>query len=259
MRTIGRALAVTVAFLLGVVVGLVSWGWRTFGHGMPFAQGADLGPQVFMIDDGYVAAFAITGAAGEVALIDCGNDPDGKALLLGLKKKGINPEDVRTIFLTHGHPDHTAACRLFPRADTLAMPEEVPLAEAKEPPRALIPRLLGVQPQKAAKITRTLKDGEEVYVGDTTVTAYAVPGHTAGSAAFVARDVLFLGDNAMTTADGKLEGAPPGFTDDRQQNLASLKKLAERLTQNETAITALAVGHNGPLAGRAALDALVGK
>ncbi len=50
----------------------------------------------------------------EVALIDAGNDVQGKALLAELSRRGLSPDDVKVILLTHGHADHIGGIRNSP-------------------------------------------------------------------------------------------------------------------------------------------------
>jgi glyoxylase-like metal-dependent hydrolase (beta-lactamase superfamily II) len=53
-------------------------------------------------------------------------------------------------------------------------------------------------------------------VGADTVRAYVVPGHTAGSAAYLFRGVLFVGDAVTHTRAGGFAPARRGYSDDRR-------------------------------------------
>jgi len=53
--------------------------------------------------------------AGTRILVDPG--ADRKGLLCGLSRKGLHPEDVEMIFVTHTHLDHILNLRLFPETD----------------------------------------------------------------------------------------------------------------------------------------------
>ena len=87
------------------------------------------------------------------------------------------------------------------------------------------------------------------------VTAFAVPGHTPGSAVFFARGVLFFGDSAGASKDGVVMKAVGLFSKNSGQNVASLKALATRLAPRSAEIKMLAFGHTGPLEGFAPLAA----
>ena len=70
-----------------------------------------------ILKDGIVGIGVIEeGPNGSVALIDAGNDKSGKVILAELKRRNLGPDAVDAIYLTHGHPDHTAAAKLFPNA-----------------------------------------------------------------------------------------------------------------------------------------------
>jgi glyoxylase-like metal-dependent hydrolase (beta-lactamase superfamily II) len=49
-------------------------------------------------------------------LFDAGSDKKGKAIFGELSRVGLGRENVKTIFLTHGHRDHMAGVPLFPNA-----------------------------------------------------------------------------------------------------------------------------------------------
>ncbi len=57
----------------------------------------------------------------------------GHDLVAGLKAKGVEPEDVDTILLTHLHFDHVGNNHLFPNAQFVVQREELP--QALSPPR----------------------------------------------------------------------------------------------------------------------------
>ncbi len=76
-----------------------------------------------------------------------------------------------------------------------------------------------------------------------------MPGHTAGSAAYLADGVLFLGDSASARKDGALVPAVGLFSDDAAQNHAALKALGARLQSGGLRVDALAFAHSGPLSG----------
>jgi glyoxylase-like metal-dependent hydrolase (beta-lactamase superfamily II) len=230
--------AIVVLALAAAVGGL--W-YSIFGHASPIVDGQMVAEGVEQVKDGFVSLFVVDAGPGKVVLIDAGNDKSGRALLAALGKRGLSPASVAAIFLTHGHPDHTAGCTLFPDAPVYALQAEVSLIGA------------------AAKLTHTLKDGEVTSVGDLRVETFAVPGHTPGSAVYFARGVLFFGDSASATKDGQVAPPPRIFTKDPPQNVASLKALATRLQPRAADIQALAFAHSGPLPGLAPLAAFSSK
>ena len=178
-----------------------------------------------------MSVFILDAGAGKVALVDAGSDKSGKAVLAALTRRGLTPASVVAIFLTHGHPDHTSACKLFPQAQVFALAEEV------------------ARVGDACNVTHPLKDGEAVDVGDLHVETFATPGHTTGSAVYLARGILFFGDSAGASKDGVVMKAVSLFSSDSGQNVASLKKLEARLAPRAADVKMLAFAHTGPLVG----------
>ncbi len=222
-------------WLGGVVLVLLiaagSFWYYAFGSNKPIVDGQAVAPGVQTVKDGFVSVFVLDAGPGKVALVDAGNDKSGKAILAALSARGLTPSSVAAIFLTHGHPDHTAACRVFPDAQVYVLAEDVAMVG------------------DAAKSTHPLKDGDVTTVGDLRVETFAVPGHTDGSAAYLARGVLFFGDSAGASKDGVMMKAVGLFSKSSTQNVASLKSLEGRLAPRASEVQALAFAHTGPLVG----------
>jgi hydroxyacylglutathione hydrolase len=225
MKRALRWIAVIVGLL--VVAGCLAW-YSVFGNNRPIVDQQQVGPGLETVKDGFVSSFLV---GGKMALIDAGNDGEGKAILAALGRHGLPASSVAAIFLTHGHPDHIAACKAFPGAAVYALEAEVGLIGDK------------------AKVTHALQDGEAVDVGDLHVETFAVPGHTRGSAVFLARGVLFFGDSAGASKEGVMTRAVRLFSKDPEENVASLVALAARLQPRADEIKTLAFAHTGPLAG----------
>jgi len=226
-----RALKWLGLVVLVLVVAAAIVLYSALGNNKPTVDGQRLAPGVQTVQDRFVNIFLLDTGPGTVALIDAGLDDSGKAILAALTQRGLSRDAVKAIFLTHGHGDHTAGCKLFPGADVYALAEEVSLVG------------------EAAKVTHPLKDGDLTTVGELSVETFAVPGHTPGSAVFLARGVLFFGDSAGASKEGTLLKAVWLFSKDTNQNVASLRALAARLSPRASQIKVLAFGHTGPLDG----------
>jgi len=204
-----------------------------------------VGATIEIVQDGYVSMSILDLGNGHVALIDCGNDPMGVALLAALSHRNLGPADVSTIFLTHGHRDHIAVCPLFTHADVYALAADVPLAEGRTMGRSPIAHVMSASPT-GVHVGHPIADGDVITVGNAEIHVYAVPGHTEGSAAYLVDGALFIGDSGSITSDGHLRGAPWMFSDDQMQNIASMRALAARLADHET-VTTIVAAHTGVL------------
>ncbi|WP_129660768.1 MBL fold metallo-hydrolase [Rothia uropygialis] len=168
--------------------------------------------------------------APEPAIVDTGvaaSPRDG--LVPNLEDLGRSIEDVRWILLTHGHVDHlggAAALREMTRnrAKIVLHRADVPLLRSRE---AHIQQYIDVRQQylddpDGVEEQRSMMDraisgeiepdlsvegGETISLGDVEVTVYSIPGHTAGSVAYVVEDstAVFVGDAVQ------VHGAANGF------------------------------------------------
>jgi glyoxylase-like metal-dependent hydrolase (beta-lactamase superfamily II) len=254
--TLRRALAFIGILILMLLVTAAALVGSAFIGRQPLADGVEFNG-IRIVKDGNVGIAMVPVGANEVALIDAGNDPSGKAILTELSRRNLGPDAVTAILLTHGHPDHTAAIHLFGKAQVMALGPEVPLVEGKARAGAPFTLLMPLKPT-GVKVTRTLFDGDTVMLGQLPVRVYAVPGHTQGSAAYLVDGVLFLGDAADMFNNGEMEISAWIFTDDQAQDRVSLLRLDRRLTDEGANVKALDFAHEGLVAkGLAPLDDFV--
>ncbi|MCY3731006.1 MAG: MBL fold metallo-hydrolase [Rhodospirillaceae bacterium] len=125
-----------------------------------------------------VGAWAIETSEGLI-LIDTLNSPDEArdVLVPGLEKLGLDPAQIEYIVIGHGHNDHVGGASYLQAtygARILISGPDWDLALSGERPDR--PR-----PTRDMVVT----DGQEVTLGDTTVTLALTPGHTAGTIAML--------------------------------------------------------------------------
>ena len=240
---IGMVLAVVACF------GLILY---SFSRTIPLKDRQSLSGGAEQVKDGMVSVGIVPFADGQVILVDCGNDRKATAILDALKQMGLGREAVRTVLLTHGHFDHTSGCGAFPDAEVFAMAAEQPLLEGRAAAKSAVEFLMGKR-SSGIRVTRYLQDGDSFQRGNVLVTAYLIPGHTDGSAAYLAAGTLYLGDSADSAKDGRLLPAKRFVSNSIRQNRASLKMLAEKLKPQASEIQFMEFAHSGPLPGIAPL------
>jgi hydroxyacylglutathione hydrolase len=228
--TLAFARAQCVAAALAVVVCVATAGCarpaRPLAPPMGSAVALSGGPNESMV---YLAR-----VAGGVIAIDLGWWGADRSVRHALRRLGASPSDVADVFLTHSHRDHVGAWRLL-RGSCFH------LAEAERPafvgerghrgwiPRAVewlrpsdLPRAGDVDVRPFSRDTLFAFDADTLY-------AFLVPGHTAGSVAYLFRGVLFVGDAATYTRWGGFAPARRGYSDDAAAAARNLRALWSRL------------------------------
>ena len=225
--------------------------WLVIQGIQPLEDGAELanGNVTIVVDDCNwpirCGAYLFRLRDGGFGLIDAGLDPEAKAVRAALARMGKSDDDIRAILFTHAHGDHTGGARAFPHAE-IHLLERVNLT-----PDGAGKHLSSEGPDTVhgISVTSRLSDGERLDLNGTTVEVFALPGHTADSAAFLVHGVLFFGDSAAASSAGTITSAPPIYSVDRERNQRELRALADRLRSRRNEIHHMAFGHQGPLAG----------
>lgn len=170
---------------------------------------------------------------GRVVMVDLGWIGAGGKLKRHLRGLDATPADVTDVFLTHAHRDHLGAWREVQHATFHVSAPEAPLltgdsAHADVPSRAAeaLAGHGGPWPGEV-RVSPFARDTTFAFGADT-VHAFLVPGHTRGSAAYLFRDVLFVGDAVRRSPLFGFRGAHPLFTRSPAENRASLRSLFDR-------------------------------
>jgi glyoxylase-like metal-dependent hydrolase (beta-lactamase superfamily II) len=242
-------LVVAVIVAIGALFGPVLIGMKPIPEDFEFNG-------MHLVQDEFTTLWILPVGQDEVALIDAGEDRSGAAVLSELSRRGLGADAVVAVFLTHGHQDHVGAVSLFPNAEVMAMAAEADLVAGRVAPNSPMGRIMSAS-STGIEVTRMLRDGETVRIGEAEVKVYAVPGHTAGSAGYLTNGALFLGDAGNITSDDAVKGPPWIFSTDVDQANASLVRLGQRLANENVDLDLVAFAHSGPLAqGLAPLIAL---
>lgn len=241
-RWLGIAAVLAVGLIAVPVVAVA----LTVNRLAPIEDGKRLPSGAITVKDGYVSAYVVPIGPHHVVLVDGGMDQESGAIRRVLSDNGFADADVVGILLTHGHPDHTAACAAFPAAKVYAGEADLDLLAGRAASRGPLTRWLGASPSPCASPIG-VRDGQVVDIGGKAFRVYAMPGHTAGSVAWYADGVLFLGDAADRSKSGELIPAPWVFSDNRREDERSILALRDRLAREQFPVVALAFAHSGPI------------
>jgi len=251
-------IATSIAISLLVAMGLVGI-WAAKKGMSPLIAGAQLqdGKVTVVVDNTSpmpVASYLLKLTNGDLGLIDATMDPEAKAICTAIHRMGRNESDVRVVFCTHSHDDHTAGCRKFPNAIVYAMKPSLQqggqtgVSNWNRVQMAMPSNNQDPAPQKPREI-RYLSDGQVLDLDGDKIEAFAIPGHTYDSSAYLIFGVLFMGDSAAGQYNGQIGSAPPFVSVDRKLNQRELKHLATRLQGRQAEVEYLTFGHQGPIKG----------
>lgn len=134
-----------------------------------------------------VSTYLVTTSDGLV-LIDSGYGRTTDWLMESIRTMGLDPANIKYVFVTHSHTDHAGGAGRIKQA--------VPAARIAMSAQdwTLVERQQAVPEQRAFPVALqrdvVLKDGDSITVGDVTFKFHFTPGHTAGatSVEFTVRD-----------------------------------------------------------------------
>lgn len=205
------------------------------GNAMPaalFQAGAP--PATRLFDNLYyvglnsVGAYVVKTSSGLILIDTLNNSEDAqKVIVAGMENLGLDPKDLKYILISHGHGDHYGGAKWL--ADTykarvlaseadwnlMSQPRTPPPGGASDRPA----------PNWGSAPTRDMvaTDGQELRLGDTTITIALTPGHTPGTLSFV----LPVFDNGKRHVLAMWGGtAIPTAEDARRQYVESAERFA---------------------------------
>ena len=177
----------------------------------------------FMGTEGIIASFLLSGG-GTAAIIETGPANCIESLMRGIEDRGVAPEDVEKVLLTHIHLDHSGAsghlAERLPNATFYV--HEVGYPHLVDPSKLLksAARIYGeenmnelfgeARPVPEDRLVK-LEGGEEIEVAGGLVSAYYTPGHAYHHLAFhePQSGTLFAGDVAGVRLHGQSYVKPP--------------------------------------------------
>ena len=125
---------------------------------------------IYYVGTRTLSSFLIVTPAGNI-LIDSTYERNVRTIEKSVADLGFKFSDVKILLGNHAHGDHQegdALVKQLTGAQVMVMAEDVPALQAMKPGG------------KEHPIDKTLRDGEKVTLGGTTLVAHLTPGHTRG-------------------------------------------------------------------------------
>jgi metallo-beta-lactamase class B len=152
---------------------------------------------IYYVGTETLGSFLVTTPQGHI-LINTDYERNNAVIRDSVVKLGFRFEDIKIILGSHAHGDHMEGDALIKQqtgAQVMAMAEDVPGLQAMRPGG------------KDHPIDRVLHDGDQVKLGDMTLTALLTPGHTSGCTTWTmkvqdggrAYDVLVIGSMGVNS------------------------------------------------------------
>ena len=182
--------------------------------------------------DGFLGLANVTlvHSPGGLLLFDTGHYVNRSLLLAGLARHGVEPADVKTVFLSHLHFDHCLNIDLFPTAAVYVSRAEWDYAAAPNPKDLFIPWMIR---EKLEEYDLNLIEGEGSLCEG--IRYFPTPGHTPGSYSLVLETETgpaVLAGDAVKYVKEILTGVsdmPFGTVEDSRKSISRVTDLAERI------------------------------
>jgi len=149
-------------------------------------------------------------------LLDGALPQSAQVIEANLHTLGFRVEDIKLIVNSHTHYDHAGGIAALQRASgaQVAASPSSARALAKGEPVPDDPQhgyFIEANRLGAVKVSRILRDGETLTVGDVTITAHATPGHTPGSTTWTWRSCEGSECLSIVYSESLNAVAAPGF------------------------------------------------
>lgn len=181
---------------------------------------------VYGVNDLFVSSYLVSTGEGtsgqkEYIAFDSGNDPEN--LRASLESYKISPEQVRAVFLTHAHGDHTSGLGVYTKSlvyISRAEKEYVTLHKSNE---------IDLSPEDVSKF-ESLLPGQKISINDATIEVIATPGHTPGSVSYLVNGkYVFAGATLNFDPNQKAEHQMYTLNDDHELLKKSNRELVRHI------------------------------
>ena len=247
-RSVGFAAALLTVFAAAVPVSVnaaaanverlyvLNCGEGVAGDISIWSPGVDVGTSKEFVDNCYLIKHGKDWFLWDTGLADAVADapngfpsPDPRFLQWRRPKKlasqldaiGVNPADIKSIAVSHSHPDHAGNIDMFPNAMLYIQGSEYNWAATK----------LALRFATEHPVTKL--DGDRDIFGDGSVTILSTPGHTPGHQSLLVRllhtGAVVLSGDAVHFKSNWDNRRVPSINNDRDKSLASMERIADIL------------------------------
>lgn len=186
---------------------------------------------IYAIKTDYVNSYIIDAGEGGYISIDSGLDKN--SLENELEKVKLNPDNITHVFLTHTDYDHVGGISLYKNAQVHILGDEKTMIDGETVRAPFMKNSL-------ERSFTTVDNGDIINIGDITIEAIRVKGHTLGSVCYKVNDKhLFTGDTIKVSETGG-EIFIPDFNMDNKLLKESLKVLGKHKN-----VEMIFTGHHG--------------
>jgi metallo-beta-lactamase class B len=142
-----------------------------------FTYPVDIFDNLTFIGTKTAGIWAVSSSEG-IIVIDAGFHYASEELVLGLLNFALDPNDIRYVIVTHAHDDRYWGARAlqdaYPDARIAMSAADWDVVAQDNSPPELKPRR-----------DMVIEDGQDITLGDVTVTMYVTPGHTPGTLSMI--------------------------------------------------------------------------
>jgi metallo-beta-lactamase class B len=180
MSTVLRRVLAAVVILFVAVIGQRSTVSQTNDWLEPFPPFRIAG-NLYYIGSRGLASYLVTTPEGHI-LINSNLEKSVPMLRASIEKLGFKYADVKVLLISHAHWDHNAGSALIQKetgAKYMVMAEDVSAVESGGKTDFQYGHDKGTY-YPPTKVDRTLRDNDEVKLGDTVLIAHLTAGHTKG-------------------------------------------------------------------------------
>jgi len=183
---------------------------------------------------GWSGCYLLTTSKGQKVLFDTAGYNERAVVVAKLAERGISPQSLDLVILSHLHFDHAANWDVFPKAEIVVHERELAYAASPEADGAVL--RFHAQALRAERRVRAVAGDEIVLTPE--LTLLHVPGHTPGAIALAVEGAILCGDALKSRWDLRGKLSPPWW------NEAEAMRSIERLKASGAV---LYPGHDAPL------------